>query len=254
MVVAMNHHKAQCFFCTPYDSHVHSRIEREIIRNEFNEDSVWGFRIHSRRQQFLQAVYIEKKIFTEKIIDPFGNTTELERIAYNQIDFQLSTSQPQILIFQPPRNYRNLINQLAQFTDYTVAIKNKTVKLFDWVILLAEKGLEGVVNKVNIDPITYDKSTTGKLTLAGQSDLREKIVKLLVGKSYIVKNLNLISSDQFDTPAVELFSNGKVIFSRPVDSEHFIQYYDTFCKLTENAEQLHSPDGVNVGGADAESS
>lgn len=247
----MNQAKAQCFFCTPYNQQVHSKIESEILRNEFNEGSTWGFRVLTRRQHYLQAVYIEKKTFIEKIIDPFGNTSEFERVAYNQMDFQLSITPPQILIFQPPRNYRKLINQLAQCVDYTIAIENRNVKLFDWVKMLINQGIEGVITKADIDPIIYDKFTTGKLNLSGNNSLREKIVQLLSGTTYIIKNLKIVFSDKLNHPDVELFSNGKVSFSHPVDTDCFKIFYDTFCMLTENVEQSHSPDGEKRGGTDA---
>lgn len=230
----MNQPKAQCFFCTPYNHRLHSKIESEILRNEFNKKSTWGFRVLTRRQDYLQAVYIEKKIFTEKTTDPFGNIREFKRVDYSQIDFQLSITQPQIIIFQPPKNYKKLINQLAQCADYTIAIENRNIKLFDWVKMLKDRGIEGVVTKANIDQINYDKFTTGKLTLAGNNDLSEKIIKLLSGTSYIIKNLRITFSDKSDHPDVDLYSNGKIAFSRPVDTDYFKIFYDTFCTLTNN--------------------
>jgi len=247
----MKQYKAQCFFCRPYDNQIHSRIEREIVDNEFTQRSVWGFRVHERRQEHLHAVYIEKQIVVEKIIDPFGNSSEFERISYSQVDFQLSVSPPHLIIFQPPRTYRKLISQLAHFVDYTIAIQNKNVDLFSWAKSLENKGISGVVTKANIFPITYDKMTSGKLSLVSGNDLRKKIQKLLSATSYTVKQIKIIFDDKIGIPAVELFNNGKIVFSRPLNSENFKIFYETFYALTLSAEQSHSPDGKKRGGADA---
>ena len=232
--------KAHCFFCSPYDQELHSKIENEILLNEFKPGSLWGFRLHSRRQHYLQAVYIEKQILSEKITDPFGNITEYERVTYHQMDFQLSDCPPHILIFNPPRNYRKLLNQLAQFTDYTVAIKNRSVSLFDWVEILRKHDMNGIITKANINPIKYDLNTNGRLSLTSHIDLTDRIVKLLSGTSYLIKNLKITFTENLSIPDVELYSNGKVVFSRPVEIDTFMLFYDTFYKLTSKTEQKHS--------------
>lgn len=232
----MNQNKAQCFFCNPYDYQTHSKIENGIVENEFSPDSTWGFRLHSRRQDYLRAVYIEKHTFVERTTDPFGNSTELERVTYNQIDFQVSVKPPHLLIFKPPINYRKLINQLAQLADYTIAIENKNVNLLRWLELLENKNLKGTVIKANIHPINYDNYTTGKLSLASSVDLREKIDKLLSGNSFTIKNLKIVFKNSESIPDVELYRNGKIIFSRPTDKMNFEVFYDAFCKLAINLE------------------
>lgn len=237
----MKQHKAQCFICSPYDSKIHSIIESEILRNEFRQESTWGFRIKTRRNNILQAVYVEKLIYSEKVVDPFGNTTEFERVSYNQIEFQLSTFPPNILIFQPPRNYRKLINQLAQFFNYSIAIESKEIKVLDWVDLLTRNGLEGRVTKVDVDQVRYDESTTGKLILIGHHDVRERLYQLLTGTNFSIKNAKISFEKKVSLPDVELFSNGKIIFKYPVPTEDFKYFYDAFFALTEQQkpEQSH---------------
>ena len=229
---AMKHRKAQCFFCSPYDRKNHSKIENEILQNEFTQDSSWGFRMLSRRSNCLQAVYIEKLTYLEKVIDPFGVTSEFERVSYHQIEFQLSTYPPNILIFQPPRNYRKLINQLAQFVDYKVVIESKNTKVFDWVDLLMKSGMEGIVTKVNVDQISYDKLTTGKLTLIGHHDVRERVHQLLPETSFFIKNAKIAFNKTVNLPDVEIFANGRIIFKSSIPIEDFKTFYDTFFQLT----------------------
>lgn len=226
----MNQRKAQCFFCKPYNDQIHSKLENEILQNEFSQDTLWGFRVQTRRKGCLQAIYIEKQTFIEELIDPFGNTTVSERISYSQIKFQISSSPPHLLIFQPPRNYRKLINQLAQYTDYSIAIENKTVRLFDWVDILVKRHLENIVTRANIYPINYDKVTTGKLTLSSNIDLKGKITQTLSNTSYNIKSLKLKFKDKI--PDVELYNDGKLIFSRPVESNIFEIFYEAFYELT----------------------
>jgi len=194
----------------------------------------------SKRNNYIQAVYIEKLTYLEKVIDPFGGTTEFERVSYQQIEFQLSTFQPNVLIFQPPRNYRKLINQLAQFVDYEIAIETKEVKVFDWIDSIMDIGMTGVVTKVNVDPVNYDKSTVGKLILTGHYDIRERVYQLLAGTSFFVKNAKITFSENMHLPDVEIYSNGKIIFKHPVSIESFKNLYDAFCSLIEdqNAEQI----------------
>ena len=230
----MNQYKSQCFFCSPYDKKLHSKIETEIINNEFKKDSIWGFRVYSRRNDTIQAVYIEKKTYIEKIIDPFGEIQEFNRVTYNQIDFQLSIVPPHILLFQPPREYRKLLNQLAQFADYTIAIDIKVVKLLDWVDLIINQGFKCIVKKANINSINYDKYTSGKLTLVSGVDLKDKIDKLIPNSSYSLKQLSISFCEKSDIPNVDLFSDGKIIFTQPVDLDIFKILYDSFCKLVNH--------------------
>lgn len=228
----MDQHKAQFFFCKPYDKRTHSLIESEIIRNEFKPESIWGFRLVVRRSTYLQAVYIEKKTIVERVTDPFGKIADFERVVYTQIDFQLSLSKPNIIIFKPPRNYRKLLNQLAQFSNFSIAIENKSVDLFDWVKILNDHGITGEIVKINVDPVRYDKLTFGKLMLVGKKELQKRVTNLLSDVRYEVKNLKLeFTGDQGGIPNVELYRDGKVDFAKSIDSEKFKIFSDTFCQL-----------------------
>lgn len=229
----MKQHKAQCFLCSPYSSSFHSKIEKEILRNEFTKDSTWGFKMLSRRSSYFQAVYVEKLIYTEKTVDPFGVDTEIERVSYDQIEFQVNIYKPNILIFQPPRNYRKLINQLAQFVDYAIAIETKDIKVFDWIDLLVANGINGIVTKINVDQICYDKATTGKLTLISVNDVRERFHQILQKTNYFVKNAKISFDEKVNLPEVEIFSNGKIVFKSPVAVENFKPFYDAFFEVTE---------------------
>lgn len=230
MVIKM-HSKSLCFYCEPYDSDIHRKIEYGIISNEFLKKSIYGFRIHSRRENYLYASYIEKKKLVEKITDPFGVVTEFKRITYQQIDFQIKKEPPQIIIFNPGNSYRKLINQIAQLADYSIAIENKSIDLIGWGKFIFKYGLKGRISNVYIDKIIYNNYTIGKLFLSSSKDI-EKMINLLMGeKKHLIKKIKINFTDIKNFASVELYSNGRIAFPLEVENKYFDIFYEIFNNL-----------------------
>lgn len=226
----MNHQKVISFFCDPYSLELHRLIENSIEKNLFNQASSWGFKYHKKRNGYIHADYIEKQLIKERIVDPFGVETEYERTVYNKIEFILRIDTPNILIFAPPRTHRRAINQLAQFTDYSIAILNKQADLYKWVDAISEIGYQGELVKINIDPIKFSENTLGKITLTGDKELKSTCQKLIDDASFSLKNVRVRFNHKTGLPDVDLFSNGKVCFNKSVDMSVINEFYQVFCK------------------------
>ena len=225
------HSKSICFFVSPYNEKSHKEIETGILSNEFNSSNSYGFRIHSRRKGFINATLIEKIEFVEKIIDPFGDETQIQRIKYQNINFEIKNSPPQIVIFHPPNSYRKLLNQLAEYTNYNVSIESKTINLLVWAKKLYDSNFNGKIVKMNIKNILYDKTTIGNLTLIGENDLEKMGKEIIAGKKHLIKELRIALEDNATASYVDLNNVGKIKFNKPVGNELFEKLYDTFISI-----------------------
>jgi hypothetical protein len=190
-----------------------------------------GFQVHSRRTDSINASYIEKREYIEEVTDPFDNKIEFQRIEYQQTQFLIKKESPNIIIYNPSRYYRKLLNKIAQLTEYNLVIEDKSVDLFQWVKEISKDGVAGKVSKMKVERIKYDSKTTGSLTLSSETDLRPKIVKILGSKSYSLKKVTIIYDKNPDLPRMDLFSNGRIVFSRPVDYTDFDKIYQAFNKI-----------------------
>lgn len=225
----MRQNKAQCFICNPYNKDIHSRIESEILKNEFNKESTWGFRVLERRDDSIHASYVEKIAYLETVEDPFGNKLEYERVLYQNIEFRLNVSSPHIIIFKLPRNFRKLFSQIAQTVNFEISIEGKSIDLNNWIDRIVSD-VKGYVCSINIDQIKYDNNTEGKLSLVGSDDVRISMNRLLEGKSYLIKSVKICSADDFGND-IDLFANGKVVFKYPVGYGEFEKLYKSFVEV-----------------------
>lgn len=228
--MSMIPNKSICFFCDPYDTNLHKKIEDEIVANQYAVNGSSGFQIAYRRFSNVYASYIEKREFAEIITDPFGNTTEFQRIEYQQIQFQLRQQPPHIIIFNPQRYYRKLLNIIAQFSSFTIAIEEKVINVIDWVSEVLKNDNDGKINKVEVEKIAYDSKTIGALSLSSDDDLRPKLETILESRPHFLKKVT-VTFDKIGRSNLELYSNGRITFQKAMEIDEFNSIYNAFCKI-----------------------
>lgn len=229
--MSLSQSKSICFFCSPYGEEVHTQIEKGIIADEYSLNRTYGFRIHQRRKQMLSATYIEKRLYVESVTDPFGSTTEYQRTIYKQIDFQLRLRAPQLIVYHPPTNFRNITNQLAHFTGYNLVVERKTVDLLKWINFLFEMKLPGKVIKLQLEKLVYDIATSGKLFLQSERNILPRLYDLMGKISYYPKKARVRFDEDVNLPDVDIGSNGTISFTRPVETTIFHDFYDGFYSI-----------------------
>lgn len=98
-----------------------------------------------------------------------------------------------------------------------------------WIFILKKEGLIGELTKLNIDPIRFDENTIGKITLSGTKELLDFGKRIVGDATYSVKNAKICFKSGNDIPDVEIFSNGKIGFSKPVNFDIFEKFLNTYC-------------------------
>ncbi|MEO3715894.1 hypothetical protein [Roseateles flavus] len=100
----------------------------------FTAEAGSGFELISRDLNSIHCRYIERVTSSEKVVDPFGDTTELEIIRYVYTFFRLHPSEKSLHTYlleisNPPRTVRPLVSALS------IAFDGVTVSEPEWPIL-----------------------------------------------------------------------------------------------------------------------
>ena len=77
-------------------------LSSRMNRNQFNEEIGKGFVISSSNLNRLTGQYIEKFSQTSLVTDPFGNTTEVNSIAYFVCKFNWVFGSSLLTLIEPP--------------------------------------------------------------------------------------------------------------------------------------------------------
>src|SRR3979490_2582417 len=97
------------------DWHVSLRtLAAKMRANTFQETSVNGFIVDSVRENTIAGRYIEKVLFQEKIIDPFGDEHVIDRTLYRQLEFNLFQTFPHIELWDSPRSTSGYVSKLLE--------------------------------------------------------------------------------------------------------------------------------------------
>lgn len=95
-----------------------AKLSQALLARNFDPEMGLGFRVIERTREFISAIFIERIVTQEKIIDPYGSITELETIRYASIKFHLHFRNSDefnylLEVCNPPRSIRSMISNLS---------------------------------------------------------------------------------------------------------------------------------------------
>src|SRR5271170_8083378 len=89
-----------------------------LAKSSYEAEKGSGFTLGDVRSTYIVGTFIEKERYVDEIIDPFGNTENIERIFYKRTSFRISTSWPQFELYDCPRNLAPLLTTLSRQVDW----------------------------------------------------------------------------------------------------------------------------------------
>jgi hypothetical protein len=149
--------------------------------NRFVAGSLTGFRVALIRRGLIHASYIERTEFVERVVDPFGVTTDIPRVRFDSIDFRIYSFFPQLELVNPPRNAANLISSISRIFDFSSAIEKPSVDISRWLLELEREFKKLEVTNMVFTQMPLGNVTIGQLSAKGDKDVRKE-VKAFLGK------------------------------------------------------------------------
>lgn len=167
-------------------------IGRRLKGRPFVEESTEGFVIDRVRDDYLEARYIERLVFTEHVLDPFGNELSFDRLEFRNMEFRAWSGWPGLELVDAPRSAQNLVSRLSEATDFATAIVPLKLDVLNWASSLQKEiGVEAVVDSLQIGSLQLSAGITGKAVVKGERDVRNTVIKLVQGRKHRIEKVHL---------------------------------------------------------------
>lgn len=184
-------------------------IGNKLKAMPFNENSMDGFSIERAREDFIEGKYIEKYIYQEVNLDPFGKEEVIERIGYRSTDFTLFAQFPYIELRNGQRSIKEFVNKLLQACNFILVVSPITVSLLEWIESfqrITEQKI--VVDSLQVSGVVLEEGITGKILLKGDRDVREAIDNIVAGKKYTLEKVQIKIKSEGKSLSIHLANNG----------------------------------------------
>lgn len=169
-----------------------STLGERLKARPFGGDVTHGFVVDRIRNDILEARYVERIEYTERITDPFGNELLFDRIEFRQSFFCASTRGPGLEVRDPPRSLQPLMNRLSEATDFEVAINPCKVDVLVWAEnFQARIGRPLVVDSLQMNSLQVEDGIMAKILIKGSRDVRTACTALAANRNFQLEKIQL---------------------------------------------------------------
>ena len=167
------------------------KLAKLLSARPFNSKSDSGFIVGRVRDAYLEARYVERVEFTERILDPFGAEHAIERLEYRQSSFRAGNDMPGLEIYDPPRASR-LLAELQEVCDFDLIIANLNVDVLKWAAQLSKAlPVKTSLCTVQVGELVVASDVTAKVLVSGTGDVRSATDKLIAGRRAVTEKVHV---------------------------------------------------------------
>lgn len=165
-------------------------LSKKVRQNSFRTEGHSGFLLDRVRDDFLEARYIERFEFQETVSDPFGKEVTLDRLEYRQTAFRATATWPGLELIDPSRSVQQLLNELIEASDFSVSLAPLSVDVLKWAEGIQQTfGGLLTISSIQLGGLKLEDSTTAKVVLKGEKDVREACRKLTGNRPHVLEKL-----------------------------------------------------------------
>tara|TARA_R110002020_G_scaffold112613_3_gene259029 strand:+ start:121 stop:819 length:699 start_codon:yes stop_codon:yes gene_type:complete len=162
----------------------------------------------------LSAVYVEKVVTRETIIDLQGKENVIDVVRYPRYEFQIQRFVKEneflLLVFNPPRSLRGLIEFLVGVLDKNIYFRDSKISVDKFIELAkSSKDIESVtVDKVKVKGVEVSRTSYADITISSSFNAYHDLESFLDDKNYKISNARTRLKTKFGSGKVEVSSTG----------------------------------------------
>jgi hypothetical protein len=190
----------------------YENVSKNIIANKFSDNKQYGFKVYKRRDDHINASYIEIKEIEEEVENPLTNElTVYKRVLFDKNDFIIENNIFGIELINPSRTSQHLINTIASLSNFNITIKPFNYNLSKLIQILKLKLENLTINQIECSEIKIKGHTSGKLTAKNnQNDLFSDIEEFLHNREYTIEKVKCSFSNNSQFVNFELSNHGSL--------------------------------------------
>ncbi|MGP9500253.1 hypothetical protein [Halomonas sp. AOP43-D1-4] len=178
----------------------HNFQDNSFTLTEFNENSV-------------SAVYVEKVVTRETVIDLQGRESEVEVVRFPRYEFQLQKFGSDgflLLVFNPPRSLKGLVDFLLKEVDGHIYFRESKVSVDDFIE--NAKSFDSILSvradKIKAKGISISSSSYADVSVSSSLNAYVDLEEFLQEKKFKISSARLRVRTKFGSGKVEVSSSG----------------------------------------------
>lgn len=174
---------------------------KEIARRMRQEDAIAdnekGFIVERVRDNFVEARYFERLQTVERLIDPFGRESEIDRVQYLQINFTAFDGPLGLEIVGTSKDVRKLTNSLERLCGYKLILSGVSVDPIAWAIETSRcSGVDFYTESIQISNMYVGPGISAKLVVTGTVDVGETTERFVQDRNHVIEKVKIQSKSR----------------------------------------------------------
>ncbi|UGS87938.1 hypothetical protein KOL96_03920 (plasmid) [Ralstonia wenshanensis] len=167
-------------------------LAKRLKARSFEDGLSEGFVIDRVRDDYIEARFIERVEYDDKVTDPFGKELSFHRIEYKQCEFRASVDGPGLELIDAPRAVQAMISRLSEVTDFGLAISPLTIDTLVWARNLQRNlNITGMVDSLQVGSVELAPGIVAKMLVRGSSDVLVASKDLIEERRHVIEKVQL---------------------------------------------------------------
>lgn len=207
-------------------------ISDRFLTLPYSDKRMSGIEMISFNSNTIEAKFIEKIVYEEIIIDPFGNEIITKRVRYNVFNFTLSLVSEDyivLIIHFPPKSVKSFTNLLYELFGVGFFINTINIKLNNFIEFIKTnlffKQLK--ISNIKLSGLSLSQHSTARMEIVSSSDAYIELLNLYPNPTFILEKLKMNFLYLETKGSIEISKSGLIIIDDNFD-DNLVNIFNEF--------------------------
>lgn len=179
----------------------------------YNNETGLGVEVFTYDKGHLDAKFTERLVFKEHIVDPYGNSEEIETIRFLSFGFCVFSLGKDVCLLSvnsPPRSLKSFVRFLSEIAGRGFSISNIGIDVSDFFRALSERDEFKVENidQIKIKDVFISKSSRADVSVFSSQDAYSDAKEFLNNKKFSIGKVRMRIRSEQSRGQLEISSTG----------------------------------------------
>lgn len=154
-----------------------------------------GFELFEYDKSSLKAKFVKKVIYSELVVDPYGDESEVETIRFEECVFSIFPHDDCffLVVYNPPRTLKSLISSLSDAIRTGVYVRTIDVDISGFLSALGESAELEVdsIDRLQAKKIVVNESSRADVVFTSAKNAFEDAVAFLKNKEFFIGKVRI---------------------------------------------------------------
>lgn len=175
-------------------------------QNKYSDDRGYGYSSFEVDEHNISAIYTEKNIVEDTIVDPLGNQHVQIVTEYIYINFSLislSTKLYLLCIYNPPKSIKNFTDKICSGLNYKIGLSTIDIDLSKFYSALKEKDEVSLIKlkKIKVSSLVINDNAKSSIEVSSRKNAINDLYELIGARKFKIDKMKidcLINGNQSD--------------------------------------------------------